>query len=55
MIDSLKIEQNPLFSKSCTTVSSISVDLDFKKVLQYGDHFINSPLLELVMDELENA
>lgn len=52
MIESLQTEQNPLFSNSGKTVSSLSTDLDLRKFLKYGDTYITSPLIQELNDGL---
>lgn len=45
MIQSLQSEENVLFTNQ-KSVSSLSNDLDMKKLLKYGDAYITSPLLQ---------
>lgn len=46
VLDSLNTEQNPLFSNIGKTVSSITSDLDMRKLLKYGDPYVTSPLIQ---------
>lgn len=55
MVESLQTEQNPLFSNTGKTVSSLSTDLDMRKLLKYGDTFITSPLIQELNDGLQTS
>ena len=41
----MRTEQNPLFSNAGKTVSTLSTDLEMRKILKYGDAYITSPLM----------
>ena len=45
MLDSLQTEQNPLFSNTGKSVSTLSTDVDLRKLLKYGDAYITSPFM----------
>ena len=50
MVESLSTEKNYLFSIKGKTYSSLSNDLDFKKLLKSGDTYLTSPLIQEIVD-----
>lgn len=55
MIESLQSEANILFSIKSKSISSLSNELDMRKLLKYGDSYITSPLIQEISDGITSS